>query len=200
MFTEPDTWTDGSFELVLELGPRDDQRLRDAVTALWGHADLSGCYLGKSREPASQPRCRSDQQPLRSHLYGVATTPLGGDVACVSYPIRFDDGIDWLYLDVPLGSLKTAYPIRAYPIGRQPSHDWVLPVSEWFRGIGEQVFAAVSFRLGLVGWEADSPEVDSMLIERDGMPERRDIGYLWPGKGGLVWFPPNDISPSFEIE
>jgi len=211
MFTEPDTWAGGGFELVLELGPRDDARLGDAVAALWEHPTLTGCFLKMTVEPSRQDRVAPDSQPLRSHLYGVAATPAGGEVACVSYPIRFDDGVewpyldvDWLYLSIPMCSLGTAYPVGAYPMGAYPvggypmcadgAADWIPPVGEWLREIGIAVFAAVPFRLGLVGWEPDDEDQVSALIERDGVPEDRWIGYLRPVGGALRWYPQNNFT------
>jgi hypothetical protein len=194
MFTEPHIWSGGDFILAIELGPRSDQRLRDAGSALWEHPTLLGCYLDKGKEPAQQTRLVAASHPLESYLYGIATTPNGCKVACSSGAIRFDDGTDWLYFGIPVGSLGTAYLIGAYPLDDGSSVDWVLPVSDWFKEIGASVFASVAFRLGLVGFEADdaSPDgVDSVKIQRDGVPERRWIGYLCPREQALHWYPPN---------
>jgi hypothetical protein len=203
MFTEPDTGSGGDFTLAIELGPRSDQRLRDAVSALWKHPTLLGCYLDPGKELTQQTRVVAASQPLESRLFGIATMPNGCKVGCYSYIIRFDGGTDWLYFAIPLGSLGTAYPSGAYPLDDGSSVDWVLPVSDWFKEIGASVFDSVAFRLGLVGFEADYPTpqgVDSMKIQRDGVPERRWDGYLYPSERALHWYPPNIIQAPIVIE
>ena len=164
MFTEPDTWNGGFFELALELGPRNDQRLRDAVSVLWKHPTLAGCYLDRDKEPGQQKRLEPASQALECNLYGVAMTPAGKEVACRSLPIRFDDGIDWLYLVVPLGSLGTADPVGAYPFDDgETSMDWIIPVSEWFRGFGDLRFSSVAFRLVLNQTSFDEWSLGSLI-------------------------------------
>lgn len=201
MFTEPDTWNGGYFELTMEIGFRDDERLRGGVVALWDHPALAGCYLDFTREPEQQSRLGPSSQPLETNLYGIATTPTGREVACRSYTAinRFDEGADWLYLLIPLGSLGNVYPVGAYPFDDGASRDWILPISEWLRQIGETVFESVPFRLGLVGWEIDY-QLDSQKVQQEGVPDNRWIGYLWPDAQSLHWYPPNRLEAPMTLE
>ena len=67
MFTHEDTWKGGSYELAIELGERDDDRLGAALKALWQHPSLEGCYLQMEAEPEDQARAFSKfSAPARS--------------------------------------------------------------------------------------------------------------------------------------
>lgn len=199
MFTEPDTWSGGYFELAIENGSRDDERLREAVAALWKHPSLVGCYLDVNREPQHQRQLAAELQPIETKLYGVATTPIGHEVACISIPLRFEAGIDWLYFSIPLGSLARVYRIGTYPFDDETSRDWILSVSEWFAKIGKSVFASTPFQLGVIGWEADD-FLDVPKVKQDGVPDERWVGYLWPRNGELHWYAPNILRPPITLE
>src|SRR3712207_3095418 len=91
LFTEPDAWHGGFFELALDLGPPSDARLGTAQTTLWSHPALDGCYAECEREPLDQPRVGpvlpADQNG-NGQLFGVATLPNGRQTACASVTIR----------------------------------------------------------------------------------------------------------------
>ncbi len=61
-------------------------------------------------------------------------------------------------------------------------------MSAWLREIGEWVFNAVPFRLGLIGWMI-SGTVYASQIEAQGIPETRGMDYLWPESEILHWYP-----------
>lgn len=42
---ERDNWAGGHYELIMDLGPRDDSRLRTAMAALWSFSELEGAWL-----------------------------------------------------------------------------------------------------------------------------------------------------------
>jgi hypothetical protein len=199
IFTESDAWHGGDFELALELGQRCDRRLQEATAALWSHPSLTGCYLESDKEPAEQERVEAGSMAPGSACLGVATTPSGHQVACRSVAIRYDDGTDWLYLCLPLGSLGNAYPVGAYPFDDGRSHSWVLEVSDWFREIAKLVFASMRFRGGVVGFETEFAFGDvpqdaspSEWLKEAGVGDQRWFGYLLPDDQGLQWFPPTE--------
>ncbi len=200
MFTEPDIWSGGSFELALELGSKNDVRLRTSLDALWSHPSITGCYLDRNREPITQSRIEVQSCGLDVCLYGLAITPNGKEVACCSYPIRYEDGRDWLYLSIPMGSMATAYQVGAYPFSDGGSLDWILPVSDWLRSIGESVFCAAEFELGLVGWEVDSQDDTSDSIRCKGVPESRWVGYIVRDESVLHWYPPTILISPMEFD
>jgi len=192
LFTTPDIWNGGSFELTMELGAHDEEKLREARRTLWGHPDLEGCYLDREREPEDQERVDLDSVSLPGlePLYGFATLPAGPVIPCRSLTIALDDGVDELVLCLPMGALGHAYEVGGYPCGNHASADWVEPVVEWLRGVGETVFARVRYRLGVVGYEVDTVDRDYEDLLRAGIPDQRWIGYLWPEEMMLRWYPP----------
>jgi hypothetical protein len=56
IFTRQDSWTGGSYDLAIELGARDDERLSLTLDALWSFPGLDGCYEFFDREPHQQAR------------------------------------------------------------------------------------------------------------------------------------------------
>jgi hypothetical protein len=77
VFTQGHAWSGGSYELGLEMGPVDDDRLCEALQILWSFPDLVGCYLENNVGPDDQPRVDfvSSMIEERSVLYGLATLP-----------------------------------------------------------------------------------------------------------------------------
>jgi hypothetical protein len=191
LFTQPDTWTGGAYELALELGDTSNDRLRAALFALWTQPTLDGCYLELSAEPWEQQRIApTPDLALDGWLCGVAQLPNGVHVACRSCTVRETDGADWLYFGVPMGALGRAYPVGAYPFDDGLPLDWREPMNEWLRHVGEQIFLSVPFRLGLVGWVVGG-EIDSTTVRATGVPLERYEGYLWPQGQELLWYPPS---------
>ena len=210
VFTKRDAWAGGDYELGLELGPRSDSRLCKAIMALWNHPTLEGCYLAPFREPSKQPRLIPGDHPdvLIKHLSGEITLLLGVGrapeigrgkaFACCSSVLRLEDGVDWIYLGVPLGSLP--YRTRGYPMAEGSDLSWCKTVSEWLKSIAESVFEPIGFRLGMVGWELNGLEDSAEQIERDGIPKQRYCDYLWPSGGKLSWHPNNAGASITEFE
>src|SRR5438309_1234425 len=111
LFTRPDTWHGGYYELALEFGPHSEEHIDAAVRALWNCPELHGCYLVMAKEPAEEERVSPSFGLLeQGHLYGIATLPNGKQAACGTCLVRDPDG-PWLLFYVPLGSLSTAYEV-----------------------------------------------------------------------------------------
>ena len=196
LFTAPDAWLGGFFELALDLGPPDDDRWSAALAALWAHPVLDGCYAECDREPWAQPRV-APVLPAGgeggNQLLGVATLPNGRRAVCASVSARYAgyegcEDIDTLCLCLPMASLGRAYPVGTYPLAHGALLGWRAEVEAWLRAIGEAVFAAVGFRLGLVGFEAEGM-VTPAEVRANGVPGERWFGYLWPDGERLGWYP-----------
>ncbi|MDQ2584085.1 hypothetical protein [Saccharothrix yanglingensis] len=194
LFTDPENWTGGFYELSLEIGVPDDGRRQRALTALWRAAAVTGCCAGRDREPADQPAVPLTVASLEEfgHLRGVARPPRGGPVVCGCFSTCFEDTEDWLTLYLPLGALARAdRRIGGFPFG--PDGDprslaWRAPLDTWLVGVADEVFRQVDFRIGLVGFEVDH----TTAAELGGVvPGQRRNGYLLPAGGRLEYTPAN---------
>ena len=194
-FTDQENWTGGFYELSLEVGDRDDDRLQRALVALWRAAAIAGCYGGTDREPAEQIAVPVTVASLQEfgRLHGVVHPPLGGPVVCGCFATCFDDdNEDWLTLYLPLGALaRVERRVGGFPFGPDggpPSQAWRASLDAWLADVANEVFRHVDFRLGLIGFEVDL----TTAAELDGVvPEQRWNGYLLPADGRLRYTPAN---------
>lgn len=193
LFTADDVWFGGLYELALELGPRSDDRLRNALRSLWSHPDLRGCFLDRNKEPDDQSQVSPDCIEDGTHLQGVARLPNGASVACGSCVIReVDDGSDWLDFYLPMGSLSTAYPVGGFPFIEDSACDapWRQVMEDWLASIGGWVAESSSFALGLIGFEVSGHQHAIDLV-KGGIPTQRYMAYLWPAGGKVAYYPRN---------
>lgn len=194
VFTAEGAWEGGSYDLALELGPHDDERLTRALRALWTYPDLDGCYLHADREPHEQARTEVGAQALETRLHGIARIRSSAAIACESVVIRHDEGVDWIHFCLPMGSLGRGFDVGAFPFADGGDLAWRAGLDEWLRALAERVFEAAEFRLGLIGWDGGELE-DARRFESSGVPDVRSIGYLVPTAGRLRWFAPNQGAP-----
>jgi hypothetical protein len=192
IFTLPEAWVGGFYELALETGERSDERLYAALRAVWAHPDLEGCYLRRDIEPHQQKKVDPSIQHIHSgfHLQGVATLPNNYRIACGTVPVREDEGVDWLEFYLPMGSLGSAYDLGGYPFGSFSYEEGRKPVEDWLSKMGQFVYQIAKFELGLVGFDV-SGETYSSEINASGIPEERITGHLWPEGDNLVYYPTN---------
>ncbi len=94
LFTTPDAWNGGYYELALEFGAISDIEFRSVLMALWAFPALEGCYLKRHLEPHEQARVPPGEVDLASNfkLAGAARLPNGYSVAYTSFTVRYDDG------------------------------------------------------------------------------------------------------------
>ncbi len=190
-FTHEETWYGGFYELALELGAPSDERLLTALQALWAFLPLEGCYLDRHVEPSAQPRLTPSPALLQhTHLQGIAQLPNSCRVACGTCVIREEDGSDWLDFYLPLGALSGAYDLGGYPFDDRRHDHWQRPVDAWLARLGYHVFAAIPFELGLIGMEV-SGITSAAELAQAGIPDRREIGYLWRQRHTLTYAPRN---------
>jgi hypothetical protein len=190
VFTDRGTWLGADFELALRFEIGSDVSLSAALSALWRHSDLEGCYLESEREPADQERVGPESIESGSRYFGIARLPNGKRVACSSFILRGDDGADELVFGIPMGSLGSAYRVGGYPFGKQGERagPWLREVETWLVGIGRHVASSVPFDLGMIGHDVCG-ELSSENVDLEGIPTDRYVGYLVPEGATLAHFP-----------
>ena len=200
LFTKPDVWNGGYFELAIEINPPSDSHLISVLRSIWQQPKLQGCYLDREVEPSGQKQINHEMltletPSLQTHLQGVATLPNDCKVACGTCFIREPDGSDWLVFYLPMGSLVEAYDVGGYPFGPPDMlhKEWQEPLEKWLASMGESVYEVQPFSLGLIGFEV-SGEAYADTISTEGIPEKRVIGYLWPSGSRVEHYPSNFFS------
>lgn len=195
VFTSPDAWHGGTYDLALMLGPPSDGRLSAALDAVWSFTDIDGCFERADLEPGEQRRGPAVEpgRDLQTVLRGTARLPAAVEVACSTIPVREEDGNDWLYFGLPMGSLSRAYPVGAFPWDDGSSLAWREELDGWLRALAGHVASRQQFKLGMVGFTDGDLEPERALL--DGVPERRWVGYLVPNGDVLCWYPPTEGAP-----
>ena len=193
-FTEEGIWNGGHYELALEIGQSSDEQLRQTLFVIWEHVLLEGCFPDRDKEPEEQQPVELSRISLESglHLQGLAYLPGNYTVACGTCLIREENGSDWLVFYLPMASLSKAYDVAGYPFNVDPksSLPWQITIDNWLSEIGRFVYSKSEYKLGLVGFEV-SGQYYAEQIKQNGLPEKRDIGYLWPSGSGITYFPRN---------
>lgn len=195
-FTDGENWTGGFYELAVELGDRDDQRLDAAISAAWADPRLSGPFAARNREPGAQERVAPSlaTHTATDHLRGLAQLPIGRMVVCGSVIIREEGGTDWFDFYLPLGALSRADSrVGAYPFGATmtvgdqvattDSLVWRGPIDRWLATMAKRIFDVAPFRVGLIGWEMSGT---TSAAEIDAVPDERYMTYLMPNDGDLA--------------
>ena len=186
---DEDNWRGGFYELALELGQRDDDRLERALLALWQEATVSGCFRVVGRHPLAHAGSALGLREVEDagQLHGVTRLPAGEEVVCGAGVVREDAGVDWLYFFVPLGALGRTNPqIGGFPFDEEEdSLVWRRPIDKWLSVVGTAIYRQVDFRLGLIGHEASGEDASRLGAEA---PPDRFFGYLMPADSGLRYF------------
>lgn len=189
-----DSWAGGYYELSVELGERHDARLQVALDTLWEAAAIEGPYAVEwSPRPRSWPIPRTvTSLDAGLLLRGRVALPDGRPCVCCVVAIREQaSGVDWLDFCLPtvaLGALDTR--LGGFPFGDDggpASLVWRWPLDDWLAGLGRAIYAAVPFRLALVGFETGGSNFLSKIAALP--PEERYFGYLLPD--GPTYYPAN---------
>ncbi len=188
-FAQTDNWHGGFYELAVEIGPTgDDEALDLALRVLWDAIRADGCYADRQKEPEQQQRLPATLETLlrHGHLLGRVNLPEGATVLCGALAVREEEGSDWLDFYLPLGALCRADSrVDAYPFAEDdhPSLPWRRPIDTWLAEAAAQIYRAVPYRLGLIGFEVSGQTHASELASDP--PSPRGIGYLLPSGGAL---------------
>ncbi|MET9477444.1 hypothetical protein ACFYWN_46295 [Streptomyces sp. NPDC002917] len=183
-FHDQTNWSDGYYELAIEVGSTGNAQIQAVLSALWSAADVQGCFGQRDREPQEQDPAPCTVATLieYGHLHGQVRLPTGRLAVCGCVVIRGgDESSDWLDVYVPVGALEHAG--IAYKEGRPFFRSAVM--DDWLAAIGTETFKAASFSLGVIGFEVSGCTDASAMAGR--IPEERDIGYLLP-KGEVLHY------------
>ena len=181
---EPNNWTGGWYELAIELGQRDDERLGHGLTMLWNLAGIQDCKALVSRDPYRLVDAPLTTASLEQHqLLGAVRVPSSHKVVCAITAVRGDNGPDWLDFGLPLGALAwTDERIGGFPFdpdGGPASLAWRSPIDDWMSSIALNILHTLGLALALIGFEVlgqlRSEEVANQV------PEPRHFGIVLPG-------------------
>lgn len=193
-FTDDENWHGGFYELAMRLGaradPDADQRLRDALFAVWDDDALQGCYsdrwTDRSAQQPAPPRADPIEHP--GPQYGIATLPSGERVVCLSVVVRFEgndqqQADDWLDFCIPLGALgRVDARVAAYPFaGEDGSQEWREPIDDWLATTAARVHGRAGLALGLLGFEVSG--MDWTFTGET--PTSTQVSYLVPDALGI---------------
>ena len=185
-----ENWYGGSYELAIELGPVDDDRLQLAVAAMWGAAEIRGSFVRAEREPRDHIPAAL-RLPEGGTLYGLVRLPTGKEIVCSVWALTEADGSVWLSLSLPLGALGLLEPrVGSFPVGEDggaASLVWRRQIDDWLgNGVAKRVFAETPFKLGLIGWE---PAGEGDTDQLDGtVPAKRPHSYVVPVDAVLRYY------------
>lgn len=188
LFTNKDTWNGGYYELAIEMGERNDERLEVAIQSLWNHSSLEGCFSKRDIAPSQQNKIIPSLSNLNEHghLRGLATLPNSEVIPCGMTTVIEVDGPDWLDFYIPMGALEmTLENINGFPFDNSSECKiWREPIDEWFTELALLTYMNVNFSLGIIGHEVSGDSYsDEVNINR--IPEERYVRYLIPDKSEL---------------
>lgn len=126
-----ENWHGGSYELAVNLGPRDDTRMEAALTTVWSSATVEGC-LARDEARSHPVPCTLLSLEQFGHLNGRVRLPDGGVIVCGVVAVREENGDDWLIFYLPLGALaEHDARVGAFPFGDdggEASRAWREPI------------------------------------------------------------------------
>jgi hypothetical protein len=191
LFTAPDAWTGGEFELLLLFGPTSLDEQEAAVSAVWAWAALEGPFESQTVEPSASklvaPKALDSQ-------YGIATLPNGrGLVPFACYSLEDSNGF-WIYAGSPMGSLAARCGMDAFPFTSAVKPQ--LELTTWLFELAQHVHAIANCRGGAIGW-LTMAEVDELALGK--IPEERHHGYIEVTELGLRLHAPTETSALFQV-
>ena len=195
IFSRRDAWAGGSYDLAIKLGARDDARVRRALEALWSAVDVDGCYQHQDLEPEQQPRIGVGALPLDAALHGVAHLGARPPIPCRTVIVQLDDGEDWIYFCLPMGSLARIVDVGAFPFASGGTLSWRPVADEWLCALARRVFGTVPFQLALLGWDGDDFRGGDNVSTAADVPDERWVGFLVADGCELQWFAANRGAP-----
>lgn len=196
-FTEPGVWSEDCLDLHLDFARPDADTLVRAVSALWSHPHLQGCWLDEGQEPTSETRVVAPyfarEQRARwgppefegpPTLYGLARVHGRHPVPCAAYSGL---GGDYMFLSL---SFRAPALRRWMPSSIEPEGACGPKMFAWLAEVGRHVHETIPIRCAVIGWEPTLPE-ETALRRREFEPS---YGYLLPSPGALEFVPPHRFS------
>jgi hypothetical protein len=186
LLCDREAWSGGFYELSIQLGPADDERLGQGVRALAGAGSLDGPWHVQWQPDRIAPAAWTVAGLSRGHLRGLVTLPGGQRGICSVVCVREEGGDDWLDLCLPLEALsRLDVRVGGFPFGPDggsASLAWRRPVDDWLAGVAGRVREACGFRLAVIGFEV-SGQVRAEEMA-GGIPAERGYALLLPGEAG----------------
>jgi hypothetical protein len=195
MFTIPDIWTGGFYEMSLYLGPPCDERLRQTLTAIWNSQLLSGPFPSREIEPCQQRKIEGTLE-TEGHLYGAARVAPGVELPCGTFTFAEEASTgervgDFVSLYIPLGALGTLFPVGAYPFGDHAAAAlWRPEIDSWFLDILDGLRGRIHFEVGVIGWETELMSENVEHVKTTAKAADRFDGIVVPDSERLLRYPP----------
>lgn len=143
-YRDLENWDGSSLEVAIDLGTRDDDRLRAAFAAAWECSVLVGPLDSPYPDrPRGVPETPFDPE-ASIFTYGTVELPnTASRMGCEVLSVR-DDESDWLNVALPTGMLELAYPV-AYPL-LDDTNPWIADVQRLLVSIADAIYGARSVR------------------------------------------------------
>ena len=193
LFTDPDAWLGGFYELSMELPTSEAINAATAVATLWSLPDLFGGFARKDCEPNKQQLLPNDVLPLHEHRYGAAQVETRQICVCGSYTAVFESATTWLSFYLPLGGLVAIYPaLRGFPFDQPTTaqRKVLTLIDEWLFKQAVSLYPRLLFTFAVIGFECDYSTARERVS--DGIPNERMEGLVVPTSSGLNWYPPTE--------
>lgn len=196
-FTDPGLWTGGFYELGLALPAQDDVTAADALAALWGSPQLSGCFIRNDIEPTQQVARTRENLPIDGHLYGIAALGNAQGCVCGTYTIHFENEGRWLGFYLPMSALARIYALDGYPFGTAtPQLEHTLKtINAWLYTLAERVYRRIQFTFGVIGFETNFSAAKAQVAHA--IPAVRWDGLVIPTDDSLRWYPPTEYGAQY---
>ena len=125
------------------------------------------------------------------HIRGLICLPNKKWTACGTCVVMEENGSDWLDLYIPTGSLSQHYEIDDSPfIESDKNLIWRKSIDNLLATIGMDLYSEVKYEVGLIGFEV-SGNYYSEKIKSDGIPKKREIGFLFSSISEIKYFSKN---------
>ncbi len=169
----------GFYEIVIDLGPREGDRLHRAFEALWHYPDLAN----------------GEATPGSYRQRGHARLPDGALVPALSFTETMRDArgdVDYLIFALPMPALEKACRLVSDTTpasGLDPL--WRAELEGWLADLGRHIDDAVSFAAAYIGF-LPFPIGDAEMAEQlfaAGIPAERCVAYLYRRNDRLEFFP-----------
>jgi hypothetical protein len=184
LFTAPDAWKGGYYEMALLFDPR--TREAEALGVLWSFPKLDGPFSSQFVEPSEQ-LIAAIEGDIR--LNGALSLPGGARVACASFIYRHDDQIE-VDLSISVGSLSSAWPeVGSSPfVSAEEAAAWEPRLEEALVEVARHVHSRTPFLRGLIDFEGIG--FTDELSRPGPIPEERKVGIIEVVGADLQWWPP----------
>lgn len=194
VFTIPEVWSGGFYEMTLCLGPPSAVGLSEALNALWNSTMLRGPFQSRDVEPEEQARLEGTLY-AGGHLYGVASFQ-DFELPCGTYSLREEneEGLplaDFVSFYFPLSAIGRHFPVGAYPFAdHQEAGRWRTEIDGWFLNLLRGVKNRIHFDVCVIGWEPELTAGDIEKVKNGANSVDRFDGVVMQIDGELRWFPP----------